>query len=135
MSAESFVGMVVSQAYVDVAIHLGAAFQIAQDERGIAEAVERLQVLQPTLIVLEATGGLELPLTGAVAAVGLPVVMINPRQVRDYARPTGQLAKTDRLAAQGLARFAAAIRPAVPPMLDEQTQVLAAVVARRHRRH
>lgn len=67
MSTEVFVGMDVSQACVDVAVHPGTAFQIAQNERGIAEAVERLQAVQPTLIVLEATGGLEVPLTGAPA--------------------------------------------------------------------
>jgi transposase len=115
MSAEIFVGMDVSQGCVDVAVRPGTAFQITQDERGIAEAVERLQAVQPTLIVLEATGGLEVPLTGALAAAGLPVVVINPRQVRDFARATGQLAKTDRLDAQILARFAEAIRPPRPP--------------------
>jgi len=80
---------------------------------------------------IEATGGLEVPLAGALAAVGLPVVVINPRQVRDFARATGQLAKTDRLDAQILARFAEAIRPPVRPVSDEQTQTLAALVARR----
>lgn len=131
MSAEIFVGMDVSQGGVDVAVQPGTTFQIAQDERGIAEAVARLQAVQPTLIVLEATGGLEVPLTGALAAAGLPVVVINPRQVRDFARATGQLAKTDRLDAQILARFADAIRPPVRPVPDEQTQALAALVARR----
>ena len=131
MRAEIFVGMDVSQGGVDVAVHPGTAFQIQNDERGIAHAVEQLQALQPTLIVLEATGGLEVPLTGALAAAGLPVVVINPRQVRDFARATGQLAKTDRLDAQILARFAEAIRPPVRPVPDEQTQALAALVARR----
>jgi transposase len=83
------------------------------------------------LIVLGATGGLEVPLAGALAAAGLPVVVINPRQVRDFARATGQLAKTDRLDAQILARFAEAIRPPIRPVPDEQTQALAALVARR----
>jgi transposase len=131
MSAEVFVGMDVSQACVDVAVHPGTAFQFTHDESGIALAVERLHALQPTLIVLEATGGLEVPLTGALAAVGLPVVVINPRQVRDFARATGQLAKTDRLDARILARFAEAIRPPIRPVSDEQTQLLAALVARR----
>jgi transposase len=131
MSAEIFVEMDVSQDCVDVAVHPGTAFQIAHDESGITQAVERLHALQPTLIVLEATGGLEVPLTGALAAAGLPVVVINPRQVRDFARATGQLAKTDRLDAQVLARFAEAIRPPVRPVPDEQTQALAALVARR----
>lgn len=131
MSAEVFVGMDVSQACVDVAVHPGTAFQFPHDESGIAQAVERLRALRPTLIVLEATGGLEVPLTGALAAGGLPVVVINPRQVRDFARATGQLAKTDRLDAWILAQFAKAIRPPIRPLLDEQTQLLAALVARR----
>lgn len=131
MSVDVFVGMDVSQAYVDVAVAPGAPFQIPHDESGIAQAVERLQGLQPTLIVLEATGGLEVPLAGALAAAGLPVVIINPRQVWDFARATGQLAKTDRLDAKVLAQFAQAIRPAVRPVPDEQTQTLAALVARR----
>lgn len=131
MSVEIFVGMDVSQACVDVAVRPGPAFRIAHDERGIAEAVERLQGVHPTLIVLEATGGLEVPLAGALAAAALPVVVINPRQVRDFARATGQLAKTDRLDAQVLAQFAEAIRPPVRSVPDEQTQALAALVARR----
>jgi len=126
-----FVGMDVSQDTVDVAAHPGTAFQIANTEQGITVAVERLQALAPTVIVLEATGGLEVPLAGALAAVGLPVVVVNPRQVRDFARATGQLAKTDRLDAQVLARFADAIRPPIRPVPDEQTQALAALVARR----
>jgi transposase len=131
MSNECLVGMDVSQDTVDVAVHPGTAFQIANEDRGIAEAVERMRALQPTLILLEATGGLEVPLVGALAAGALPVVVINPRQVRDFARATGQLAKTDRLDAQVLARFAEAIRPPIRPVSDEQTQVLAALVARR----
>lgn len=97
MSAEVFVGMDVSQACVDVAVHPGTAFQFPHDESGIAQAVERLRALRPTLIVLEATGGLEVPLTGALAAGGLPVVVINPRQVRDFARRDGA-ASQDRSA-------------------------------------
>jgi transposase len=131
MSGTCFVGMDVSQDTVDVAIHPGTAFQITNDEPGVAEAVKQLQVVQPTLIVLEATGGLEVPLAGALAAAGLPVVVVNPRQVRDFARATGQLAKTDRLDAQVLAHFAEAIRPPIRPVPDEQTQALAALVARR----
>ena len=131
MSGTCSVGMDVSQDTVDVVVHPGPTFQITNDEPGIAEAVQQLRAVQPTLIVLEATGGLEVPLAGALAAAGLPVVVINPRQVRDFARATGQLAKTDRLDAQILARFAEAIRPPVRPVPDAQTQVLAALVARR----
>lgn len=131
MSGTCFVGMDISQDTVDVAVHPGTVFQIPNDDEGIAEAVKRVQPLQPTLIVLEATGGLEIPLAGALAAARLPVVVVNPRQVRDFARATGQLAKTDRLDAQILARFAEAIRPPVRPVPDEQTHALAALVARR----
>jgi len=131
ISAEIFVGLDASQACLDVAVQPGPGFQIPNDENGIAQAVDRLHTLQPTLIVLEATGGLEVPLAEALAAAGLPVVVINPRQVRDFARATGQLAKTDRLDAQILARFAEAIRPPVRPVPDEQAQILAALVARR----
>lgn len=131
MSPEIFVGMDVSQDTVDIAVQPGTVFQVTNDEPGIAAAIERLHVLTPTLIVLEATGGLEGPLAGALAAVGLPVVVINPRQVRDFARATGQLAKTDRLDAKILARFAEAIRPPVRPVPDDQTQALAALVGRR----
>lgn len=131
MSGTCFVGMDISQDTVDVAVHPGTVFQIPHDDEGIAEAVKRVQPLQPTLIVLEATGGLEIPLAGALAAARLPVVVVNPRQVRDFARATGQLAKTDRLDAQILARFAEAIRPPVRPVPDEQTHALAALVARR----
>jgi transposase len=90
-----------------------------------------LKAVSPTLVVLEATGGLEVPLTGALAAARLPVVVVNPRQVRDFAKATGQLAKTDAIDAQVLARFAEAIRPAPRPLPDEQTQALAALVTRR----
>lgn len=131
MSAEIFVGMDVSQGGVDVAVHPGTAFQIAQDERGIAEAVARLQAVQPTLIVLEATGGLEVPLTGALATAGLPVVVINPRQVRDFAKASGHLAKTDALDAQVLAQFAEVMRPQPRPLPDTDTRALAAVLTRR----
>ena len=96
MSAAIFVGMDISQACVDVAVHPGTAFQISHDERGIAEAVERLHAVQPTLIVLEATGGLEVPLAGALAAAALPVVVVNPRQVRDFARATGLMPRSLR---------------------------------------
>lgn len=85
----------------------------------------------PALVLLEVTGGTEVSLVGALAAAGLPVVVVNPRQVRDFAKAAGQLAKTDRLDAQILARFAEVMRPAPRPLPDEQTQALAALLARR----
>ena len=126
-----FVGIDVSQTQLDVAVRPGPTFAVAHDAAGLLEIGKQLQTAQPTLIVLEATGGLEVPLLGALAALGLPVVAINPRQVRDFARATGQLAKTDRVDAQVLAQFAEAIRPPVRPLPDEQVQALAALVTRR----
>jgi transposase len=93
--------------------------------------VERLQALHPTLIVLEATGGLERAATAALATAGRPAVVVNPRQARDFARATGQLAKTDALDARALAHFADVIRPTPRPLPDAQTQELRALLGRR----
>ena len=82
-------------------------------------------------VITESTGGLELPLVAALAAASLPVAVVNPRQVRDFARSTGRLAKTDRLDAQVLAHFGEAVRPPIRPLRDNETQVLGAVLARR----
>ena len=90
-----------------------------------------MQQLNPAALVLEATGGLELPLVAALAAASLPVVVVNPRQVRDFARATGRLAKTDSLDAAVLAHFAEAVRPTRRPLRDAETQVLSSLVARR----
>ena len=92
----------------------------------------RQPTLEPALVLLEATGGLELPMVVALATAALPVVVVNPRQVRDFAKATGTLAKTDTLDAAVLAHFADAIRPDVRPLRDAETQVLASLVARRH---
>jgi transposase len=93
--------------------------------------VDQLATLHPTLVVLEATGGLEIPLTSALAAAGLPVVVVNPRQVRDFARAKGLLAKTDALDAQVLAQFAERIRPQPRPLPDTEARALAALLTRR----
>lgn len=126
-----FVGIDVSKAQLDVALHLGDRFSVPNDETGLTSVVERLGACRPALIVLEATGGLEVPLTGALAAARLPVVVVNPRHVRDFAKAAEKLAKTDALDAQILAQFAEALRPAPRPLPDEQTQALAAVLTRR----
>jgi transposase len=127
-----YVGIDLSKTQLDVAFRPSRSpLCVAHDERGIALLVERLRTLQPTTVVLEATGGLELPLASALAAAGLPVAVVNPRQVRDFAKGTGQLAKTDRLDAAVLARFAEAVRPPVRPLPDEATQRLGALVTRR----
>jgi transposase len=133
MSAEPvFVGIDVSKASLDVAAHLPATrWTVDYTERELTPLVARLTALAPALIVLEATGGLEIRVVGALAVAGLPVVGVNPRQVRDFAKATGHLAKTDTLDAAVLAHFAAAVRPPVRPLPDAATQGLAAVVTRR----
>lgn len=133
MSAEPvFVGIDVSKAALDVAVHRPATrWTVDYTEAALPPLGARLTALAPALIVLEATGGLEVPLVGALAVAGLPVVVVNPRQVRDFAKATGQLAKTEPLDAAVLAHFAAAVRPPVRPLPDAATQGLAAVVTRR----
>ena len=98
---------------------------------GMQQLVGKLGEIKPTLIVLEATGGLERRAIAALAGAALPVVAVNPRQVRDFAKATGQLAKTDAIDASVLALFAERIRPQVRPLRDEQTQELEALVVRR----
>jgi transposase len=126
-----FVGIDVSKAQLDMALRPEGQFSAPNDEAGCAQILTRLRAVSPTLVVLEATGGLEIPLTGILAAAGVPVVVVNPRQVRDFAKATGRLAKTDALDAQTLAHFAEVIRPELRPLPDEQTQALAALLARR----
>ena len=126
-----FVGIDVSKAQLDVALRPTGRLTVPNDETGYAQVLGRLRAVSPTLIVLEATGGIELPVTGVLAAAGLPVVVVNPRQVRDFAKAAGRLAKTDALDAQTLAQFAEVMRPALRPLPDEQTQQLAAILTRR----
>ncbi len=126
------VGVDVSQATLDVAVNpSGEQWQLTNDDLGIEQLVERLRTLQPVRIVLEATGGYELAAVAALGIGGLPVVVVNPRQVRDFARSTGQLAKTDALDAQVLALFATRIQPELRPLPDVTTRELSAVLARR----
>lgn len=127
-----FVGIDVAKAELAVAVRpTGERWTTANAEAAWPPLVARLQALAPQLVLCEASGGYELPLVGALAAAGLPVVVVNPRQVRDFAKATGTLAKTDRLDAGILAHFAEAVRPAVRPLPDAATQLLAALVARR----
>jgi transposase len=130
--APVFVGIDVSKAYLDVAARPGPALgRVANDEPGIVQLIEQLLRLRPTLIVLEATGGLEGPVVAALAAPGLAVAVVNPRQVRDFAKATGHLAKTDALDPQLLAHFAAVIQPAPRPLPGFERQALAALLTRR----
>jgi transposase len=131
-AAERFVGIDVSKARLDVAVGFtGELFGVDNDARGVADLVGQLRKLGPELIVLEASGGLETVLVGELAAAQLPVAVVNPRQVRDFARANGQLAKTDALDAGMLALFAERMRPPLRALPDEQTRQLQALVTRR----
>jgi transposase len=129
---ELFVGIDVAKAHLDWAVRpTGEIGQVSHDEPGMGQLIARLQEVDPTLVVLEATGGLEWPLVAALGIAGVPVAVVNPRQVRDFAKATGQLAKTDRLDARVLAHFADAVRPKPRPLPDAQTQEWAALLSRR----
>ena len=127
-----YVGIDVSKTRLDVAVRpSGGLSHVTYDVAGITTVVTQLSQKQPIRIVVEATGGLERPLVRALVAAALPVIVVNPRQVRDFAKATGQLAKTDALDAQVLARFAEVIHPSLRALPDPQTQELAALLARR----
>jgi len=128
-------GVDVSKARLDVFVRPGEApgeaFAVANEEEGIERLVARLAEESVSLVVMEATGGFERPVAAALAAAGLPVAVVNPRQARDFARATGRLAKTDRIDAEVLARFAEAVRPAPRAVPDEKAQEFSAILARR----
>jgi transposase len=127
-----FVGIDVSKDRLEVYVRpTGERLTVASDEAGITQLLGRLQVLQPSVIVLEATGGYEARVAAALAHAGLPVAVVNPRQVRDFARATGQLAKSDGLDAAVLAHFGEAVSPPVRPLPNAQAQALAELVTRR----
>jgi transposase len=127
-----FIGIDVAKAELVVSVLPSLErFTVANEERGVRTLVERLRAIGPQLIVLEATGGYEVLCVAGLAAAALPVVVVNPRQVRDFAKATGQLAKTDRIDADILARFADTVRPAVRPLADAEAQELEALLARR----
>jgi transposase len=132
MESMAYVGIDVSKDRLDVHVRpSGERFIVTRDDKALAELVERLRGLEPRLIVLEATGGLQVKVAGALAAAGLPVAVVNPRQVRDFARSSGRLAKTDRLDAAAIAHFAEALSPEPRPLPDEAQRGLAALVERR----
>ena len=123
-----FVGIDVAKAQLDIAVRpSGERWAVPNDASGVVTLVERLQALHPTRIVLEATGGLERIAPAALATVGLPVVVVPPRQARDCARATRPLAKTDALDARALAHCADVLRPTPRPLPDAQTQELHAL--------
>ena len=130
--ATHYVGIDVAKAHLDIAVHpSGEVWQVSHDAPGITNLLAQLAELAPALIVLEATGGLEMSLVGELANAQLPVVVVNPRQVRDFAKALGQLAKTDTLDAQVLARFGEATKPELRPLPDARAQELQALLSRR----
>jgi len=130
--AERFVGIDVSKAMLEVAIRpSGERWSKTNEEAGVRELVKTLEKIAPTLIVVEATGGMQSLVVAELAAAGMPVAVVNPRQARDFAKATGRLAKTDAIDADMLAAFGQAIRPDVWELKDEQTQLLTALMSRR----
>lgn len=129
----AFAGVDVSKTVLDVVLRpSGETWQVTNDSAGLAQLTRTLSAQRELeLVVLEATGGYEMAAVAALARASLPVVVVNPRQVRDFARSTGQLAKTDRLDAAVLALFAERVRPEVRPLTDEATQLLEALLVRR----
>jgi len=127
-----YVGIDVSKGALDVAVQPGGERRReANDAAGVARVVQRLRQLQPALVVCESTGGWEWPLAAALGAARLPVAVVNPRQVRDFAKATGRLAKTDDLDAQVLARFAEAVKPEPRPLAEDTVRALDQLVTRR----
>jgi len=130
--ASLYLGLDVAKASVELASEpAGLGGQFATNPSGLAALVTQCQAQAVALIVLEATGGYEAPVAAALASAGLPVAVVNPRQVRDFARALGRLAKTDRIDAQVLALFGARLQPVPRPLPDEATQELEAVLLRR----
>jgi transposase len=128
-----FVGIDISKAVLDVAVYPATgAWQMPYDKQGVAELVKRLAELSPTLIVMEATGGLERRLEQVLAGAGLALVVVNPRQVRAFAKALGRLAKTDSIDALVIARYAQSVRPEPRTVRDEKTRELEALL-NRHR--
>lgn len=132
MGKNLFIGIDVSKAILDVGvIPTEEVKRFTNDADGCKELISWLSEIEPELIVLESTGGLEMPSAGSLTSAGLPAVIVNPRQVRNFAKALGKLAKTDAIDALVIARFAQAIQPEVRPFNDEQTLELKALVTRR----
>lgn len=131
-AVEIFVGIDVSKAWLDIAMHeQEETFRVSNDAAGIASLVKRLKKLKPTLIVLEPTGGFEMLVVAELTHANLPAVVVNAKRVRDFARATGQLAKTDKLDAKVLAHFAMAVRPPVRSLRSAEEEQLTALLTRR----
>jgi transposase len=129
---ETFVGVDVAKDRLDVHVRpADEAFTVSRDHQGLAELVERLKRLAPSLVLLEATGGFERMVAAALAGAQLPLVVVNPRQIRDFARASGRLAKTDAIDAAVIAHFAEAMRPEPRPVPSAEAQALDEMVGRR----
>jgi transposase len=129
---DGYVGIDVSKATLDVAsLSAGASWTLTNDEPGLAALAPRLVALQPALIVMEATGGFEMLAAITLAHAGLPIAVVNPRHVRDFAKAMGRLAKTDALDAGILAAFAQRVRPEPRPLPDDAAQRLESLLTRR----
>jgi transposase len=127
-----FVGIDVSKAVLDISIGVdGEHFQVSNDDIGLKKLIERLKAVQPSLIVVESTGGLEKLVVAELCANTLPVALVNPGRVREFAKSTGRLAKTDKLDARLLAHFGEAVRPALVTLPTEEEQYLSALMTRR----
>ena len=130
-NSNDYIGIDVSKASLDTSLKDGRMASFPNDAKGIAALVKRLKTYTPQLVVMEATGGFEHRAAAELVAAQLPVAVVNPRQVRDFAKATGRLAKTDRLDAEVLAHFARVVQPAQRPLPDEATQELAEQLSRR----
>ncbi len=132
MGTLTVVGIDVSKDRLDVAVRpSGEAFAVARNAAGLDDLVKRLSALGPRIVALEATGGFETVVTATLAAAGLPVAVVNPAQVRAFAKALGQRAKTDPIDAAVIAHFAETTKPEPRPLPSEETQVLSDLVARR----
>jgi transposase len=132
MNSDTYVGVDVSKSSLDLnVLPANQSLQFSNDDKGVTQLAKFLCKTGPTLIVFESTGGLEMLAVSSLVEHQLPVVIINPRQIRDFAKATGRLAKTDAIDAATIARFARDIRPEIRPFKDEQTQALAALNKRR----
>ena len=130
--SETIIGVDVAQAVLDVWVHpSGECWRVEHDAASLEELANTLRSYTPSLVVIEATGGLELPLATVLTVAELPVAIINPRQARDFARAKGRLAKTDRLDAQILAEYGAAVKPPVRPLPDVRLRELRDLSTRR----
>ncbi len=132
MSQDTFIGVDVSNKWLDVYVQpQGTSYRFANDEEGIQELVSMAKELEPDNVVMEATGGLERAVGASLSVAGVKASIVNPRQVRDFARATGKLAKTDAIDAQVIAHFAQVVNPQTRPVVDEQAEELSAILSRR----